>query len=88
MGSLCDKQKLICVNMCDSSSLLQAAHLQTEEVAVSSVLLSPRVGGSVVVCQVTSSTKMASAVLPLVSHTMAKQSAEADKPTQIYSPSI
>lgn len=64
-------------------SLLQAACLQTEGVAVSSVLPSPLVGGSVVVCPATSSNKMASAALPPVSHTMAKQSAEADKPTQI-----
>lgn len=54
--------------------LLQAAHLQTKGVAVSSALLSPLLGGSVVVCQATSSTKTANAALHLVSHTMAKHS--------------
>ncbi len=85
MWTLCTEENFICVRMCNSFLLLQAARLQTEGVAVSSVLLSLLVGGSVVVCPATSSTKMASAALPLVSHTMAKQSAEADEPTQINS---
>ena len=63
--------------------LLQAACLQTKVVAVSSVLQSPLVGGSVVVYLATSFTKMASTALLLVSHTMAKQTARVDKPTQI-----
>ena len=77
--SLCVKNRSLFVCFC----LLQAARLQTEGVAVSSVLLSLLVGGSVVVYLATSSTKMASAVLPLVSHTMEKQTAKTDKPMQI-----
>lgn len=80
MRPLCEEHKLICVSM------FQAAHPQTEGVAVSAAILSPPLGGSVIVCQATSSTKMASAALLMVSHTMAKHSAEVDKLTQINTP--
>lgn len=62
----------ICVCVCVSP--LQAARLQTEGVAVSSVLPSDLAGGGVVVCPATSSTKTAGAAWPPVSHATAKPS--------------
>lgn len=81
-----EEYRLVCLSVCLCIEhcvwLLQAARLQTEGVAVSSVLLSPLVDGSVAVCLATCSTKMASTALPPVRHT-AKRIAKMDRTRQI-----
>lgn len=60
---------------------LQVARQQTEGAAAKSVRLSRLVGGSVLVCMATSSTKTANAALLWVSHINARQTAEPHAPT-------